>query len=171
MAKSNHLCNLKIRQVKVTNLNYQPEKAGKDKLSPRVDLSLEMETDDTEIAELVRVRTGANVIKTLWDKGGAPVLLDAQPIRFEIHYVGKAEFRFVNDEDSANRRSFDPATLKAMTVEPMADRKGLVKFQVRFDPAHELEFLGDVRIAQKAIFGFTGSGDDSTDAGKQEQLT
>lgn len=166
---SKQLCNLKVRQVKVTNLNYQPEKAGSDKLAPRVDLSMEMETDDMEVAELVRVRTGSNVVKTLWDKAGATVLLDAGPIKFDVQYKGKIELRFVNDDDASRRRTFDPGTLKAIAIEPMAGHKALVKFQVRFDPEHELEFLGDLRIQQKAMFAFTGSGDD--DGGKQEQLT
>lgn len=170
MAKSKHQCNLKIRQVKVTNLNYQPEKAGPDKLTPRIDLSLEMETDDTEISELVRVRSGSNVVKTLWDKAGAPVLLDATPIKFDIEFLGKCELRFVNDEKNESRHTFDSAKLKAISIEPRADHKGLVKFQVRFDPEHALEFLGDIRIAQKAIFGFTGHGDDDGDNGKQQQL-
>lgn len=168
MAKKAHNCSLRPRQVKVTNLNYQPEKKGKDELVPRVDLSLEMVVDDMDLAELVRVRSGANLVKVLWDKGGNTNLLDPRPILFDIEFAGTASLKFVNGGEAY---SFESARLKKLHVAPQNGRQAEVTFQLRVDPGEHLDFLGDLRIAQRAMFGFSGAGDDATDAGKQEKLT
>lgn len=157
--------------MQVTNLNYQPEKAGTDKEVPRVDLSFAMIAGELMVEEFVRVRNGTNVLKALWDKGGSTVILDAKPIELDIEYSGKAELSFVNAPDDMERLSFDPARIKKIKVEPRNGREAEIHFQLRVDPGEHLNALGDLRLEKQAMFMFTGSEKDDPDSGKQRDIS
>lgn len=105
MTETIHRCEIEQTQVKLTNLNYSPEKAGEG-LVPRVDLSLEL--------------------------------------------------AFVNS-DGDTVYTFAEAHLKKFSVDIHHSAAAVVKCQLRVDPGEHLDELGDMRIAQKALFAFRGA--------------
>ncbi len=154
---------LSSRQVKVTNLNFQPEKAG-DELAERVDMSIEMLLEETDVAAIVR--TTVDTPKAiLWDDNGYPALLDAVRIPLNTKAWGRAVFGSTRSEEDGYE--YEEATLKKLVIEPMINYQAKLTCQVRIDPTGTLEELGAMRIAQSAIFSFAGVG--LKDSGNKDQ--
>ena len=139
------------RTATVTNLNFQPEKAG-DELVERVDLSLEMLLEPGEINSLVRTRW-QDATKVLFDDKGEPQFADVDSFRVDTKAEGTVMLAMVGADDEIE---FDPSVLKKISVEPIIGRKANMRCQIRIDPAGHLEALGHMRIEQRCQFMFTG---------------
>lgn len=146
------MVNITLRTAKVTNLNFQPERAGDDLLE-RVDLSLEFLLQRDEIEELLS--TVSNPLKVLWHSSGNPQLRDADWIPLTCKASGKAQLGSEADGTDAVLY-FQPSTLKKIKVRPVLGFNLEVTCQVRVDPTGHLEELGDIRIAEESAFAFLG---------------
>lgn len=163
MTNKKRTLNLSKRTANCTNLNFSPEKAGKE-LVERVDMSMSFLVEDLDIDELVN--TKGNPLQVLWHKDGGPQLRELSKLELGLKVEGAAEFG-INEE---NMIEFKAATLKKVSVMPLFDRKLEVKCQVRVDPTGHLEALGEMRINESCMFGFSGigvaTGDKKDDQGK-----
>lgn len=155
--------NLARRQVKMTNLNFQPEKAGDD-LVERADLSFEVLLDETDIGQVLSTR--GNPLKILWDKDGEPALNDlGAAIALDLKVDGTLTLQAVG---GISELAFTGAILKKLKLEPIIGRKAKLYCQVRVDPTGVLEELGQMRIREECAFAYAGSGAAEKDTSQQQ---
>jgi len=146
------------RQVRMTNLNFQPEKAG-DALVERADLSFEVLLDETDIGQILLTR--GNPLRVLWDKDGEPVLRELdKPIALDLKLEGTLTLQEIG---GVSALVFPTAVLKKCALEPMIARKATLTCQVRVDPTGMLEELGQMRIREDCSLEFDGSGESEKD--------
>lgn len=144
---------LKSRQAKFTNLNLKPEASGKD-LIARADLSIEFLVADKDVAQVVHVEEGVDVLEILWNSDGDPRLLELGGA-FELDFKAQGSCRIgpLRGEGSA----FDVATLKKITVAINLKHELVVHAQLRVDPTGELEMLQRLQLARTCKFSFKGA--------------
>ena len=154
---------LKRRPATITNLNFQPEKAG-DSLVERVDLSLNFIVKDMEVDELVN--TKSNPLKLLWHTDGGVQFRELKALNLDLEAEGTLEIGL----DDEHMLSFESAKLKKIFVTPYVDRQAEIKCQVRIDPTGYLEKLGQIRIHEDCVFAFAGAGVGKSKNKDQEEM-
>lgn len=149
--------------MKVTNLNFKPEKHG-DELKERADMSLEVLLEADDIDDIVDTR--GNPLQALWSKTGEPNLRELDTLALAIKAEGTCSLGSVHGD---TLHEFEGAVLKKVVVEPMMGHKATMRCQVRVDPTGRLEDLADLVIAEQALFAFSG-GQMPPEASKQNSL-
>ncbi len=160
--KGKRSIDLKRRPATVTNLNFSPEKAGKDQLVERVDLSITFRVLDLDIDEVVN--TKGNPLKVLWTNDGSLMFRELDMITLEFKAEGTLEIGLTDE----SLLSFENAKIGKFKVYPYIGRQAEIKCQVRIDPTGSLEELGDIRIHEDCIFSFSGYG---VEKGKNKNQT
>ena len=150
-ANSKRTLNLKLRQAKVTNLNFSPEKAGEE-LVERVDLSVTFTVLDLDIPEVLNAKS--NPLKLLWETDGTLAFRELEMVTLDFEAEGELRIGF-NDESLT---VFENAKIKKFKVFPHIDRQAQIKCQVRVDPTGNLERLGQIRINEDCVLQFEGYG-------------
>jgi hypothetical protein len=153
------------RQVKVTNLNHSPEKAGKE-LVEKVDVSLQMELTQADLDLWVEVRQGL-ASELLFDAEGNPNLPALLDFPLELQAEGRCRLQHPR---GTKELDFDYAVLKKPHVELLFGRKAILSCQIRISPDGHLDELGKMRIEQAALFSFSGASVPDEDAEDQEEL-
>ena len=149
--KSKRSIDLKLRQATVTDLNFSPEKAGKE-LVERVDLSITFRVLDMDIDEVIN--TKSNPLNLLWAKDGTLQFRELDLITLDF----EAEGTLVIGLTDETVLEFENAKIRKFKVFPHIDRQAEIKCQVRIDPTGRMESLGQIRIHQDCVFGFSGYG-------------
>ncbi len=142
---------LKLRQATVTNLNFSPEKSGKE-LVERVDLSITFRVLDMDIDEVLN--TKGNPLDILWAKDGTLQFRELDVITLDFEAEGELEIGLTDE----TVLKFENAKIRKFKVFPHVDRQAEIKCQVRIDPTGALEQLGQIRIHQDCVLSFSGYG-------------
>ncbi len=160
-AKSKRSIILKLRQAEFTNLNFQPEKAGKDQLVERADLSLIFVVKDMEIDELVSAK--GNPLKLLWHTDKTVMFREIKSFAVDFEAEGTLTIG-ISDEHTI---AFENAKLKKVRITPHIELQAEIKCQVRIDPTGNLEALGQMRIHQDCVVAFSGTGIEKDNGGQK----
>ncbi len=150
-AKSRRSLDLKLRPATVTNLNFSPEKEGKE-LVERVDLSLTFRVLDMDVDEIVN--TKSNPLKLLWANDGTLQFRELDMITLDFEAEGTLEIGLTDETVLV----FENAKIRKFKVFPHIDRQAEIQCQVRIDPTGALEELGQIRIHQDCVLSFSGYG-------------
>ncbi len=149
--KGKRSLDLKLRQAKVTNLNFSPEKAGKE-LVERVDLDIKFRVLDMDVDEIVN--TKGNPLKLLWATDGTLQFRELEMITLDFEAEGTLEIGLTDELVIA----FANAKIRKFKVFPHIDRQAEIKCQVRIDPTGFMEELGQIRIHEDCALSFSGYG-------------
>ena len=162
--KNKRSIDLKRRPASVTNLNFSPEKAGKDKLVERVDLSITFRVLDMDVDEVLN--TKSNPLKVLWVNDGGLMFRELEMLTLDFEAEGTLEIGLTDESLLA----FENAKIKKFKVYPYIDRQAEIKCQVRIDPTGCLEQLAAIRIHEDCVFSFSGYGIEKGKNKNQGQL-
>lgn len=154
------------RQVKVTNLNHSPEKAGKV-LVEKVDVSLAMELSSADLDMVIETRRGELPSEELFDEEGNPAYPAMTSFPLELQAEGTAALMTTGAKAG---NTFKNAVLKKAHVELIFGFKGLLTCQLRVTPGGHLDELGKLRIEEQALFSFTGQAVADEESDEQESL-
>lgn len=153
MATTKRSINLDRRQVRFTNLNFSPEKAGDD-LVERSDLDFEILLDEKDIGQILK--TKGNPLRLLWDKDGEITLRElAKPLELNLKLVGTLRLAAVGG-DGSEELVFEDAVFKKPKLTPMIGHKASLHAQVRVEPTGMLEALGQMRVREECVLAFAG---------------
>ncbi len=156
--------NLARRQVRMTNLNFQPEKSGDD-LVERSDLSFEILLDESDIGQVLATR--GNPLRVLWDKDGEVTLRElGDALKLDLQLVGRLTLAEVGGNGS--ELVFESAKLKKCKLTPMIGHKASLECQVRVDPTGMLEDLGRMRVREDCVLAFNGGAESEKSEDQQE---
>jgi hypothetical protein len=156
---------LSKRQVKMTNLNFSPEKAGTE-LVERVDLSLQMILTTADLDLFLESRTDLPS-KLLFDDEGNPAIPAATAFPLELQAAGACTF---GPTGAKTANAFKSAVLKRCHLELMFGHQATLSCQIRVSPGGHLDELGKLVIEKQALFSFNGSAELDDDADEQEEL-
>lgn len=156
---------LSKRQVKMTNLNFSPEKAGTE-LVERVDLSLQMILTTADLDLFLESRTELPS-RLLFDEEGNPAIPAATEFPLELQASGSCTF---GPTGSKTANAFKNAVLKKCHLELMFGHQATLSCQIRVAPGGHLDELGKLVIEKQALFSFNGAAELDEDADEQEEL-
>lgn len=156
---------LSKRQVKMTNLNFSPEKAGTE-LVERVDLSLQMILTTADLDLFLETRTDLPS-KLLFDEEGNPAIPSATAFPLELQAQGSCTF---GPTGAKTANAFKSAVLKRCHLELMFGHQATLSCQIRVSPGGHLDELGKLVIEKQALFSFSGAAEPDEDSEDQEEL-
>ena len=153
------------RQVKMTNLNFSPEKAGTE-LVEKVDLSMQMVLTTADLDAFLETRTKLPS-ELLFDEEGNPAFPAAAAFPLELQAGGSCTFA---PTGAKSGNAFKNAVLKRCHLELMFGRQATLSCQIRVAPGGHLDELGKLVIEKQALFSFSGSAEPDEDSDEQEEL-
>ena len=146
------------RQVRVTNLNFSPERNGEEKVA-RVDLSIEVLLEPEDIAQFLITDREPNlvdkgVIASIWDNG-VPMFSGMTSMVLLTKVVGFSRLGLVTAK-AKDMVEFENTVLKKCRLELMLNEKAKLIAQIRVEPTGRLELLENLVIREEAQFSFNG---------------
>lgn len=153
------------RQVKVTNLNFSPEKNGEE-LVERADLSVRILLEQDDLDALIDSKTDP-ASTLLFDAEGHPALPGASSFPLDLQADGQLVLASTKENVSLK---FKTAKLKKCGITLMFGPKAELACQFRLDPSGALEALAQLVIAKAAVLTFAGDAEASDNNDGQGNL-